>query len=63
MDSRANRMVQPLEVLYAATLLERAKDPVSAAREYRYFLQLWKDADPDLPQIAQARTALERLAR
>jgi len=64
--SRANkwtRMLQPLEVLHSARLLERADDRAVAAREYRRFLELWNAADNTLPQLAEARRALDRLSK
>ena len=64
--SKANkwtRMVQPLEVWYAARLFERIGDRESADREYRRFLELWKNADDDLPQLNDARLAVQRLSR
>jgi eukaryotic-like serine/threonine-protein kinase len=36
-------------------------DTSNARNQYREFLALWKDADPDLPVLHQARTELARL--
>ena len=62
-SNKWTRMVQPLEVWQCARLLERAGDRASAEREYRRFLQLWKDADETLPQLSDARRAIERLSK
>ena len=62
-SNKWTRMVQPLEVWQSARLFERIGDRVSAQREYRRFLQLWKNADESLPQLNDARRALERLSK
>jgi hypothetical protein len=36
-------------------------DAGNARNQYREFLALWKDADPDLPVLHEARTELARL--
>lgn len=51
----------PRYVLEIARLLERAGDTQAARAEYERFLQLWKNADADLPEPAEARRALARL--
>jgi tetratricopeptide (TPR) repeat protein len=37
---------------------EQAGDVVAATTEYADFMEAWKDADPDLPQLAHARAFL-----
>jgi tetratricopeptide (TPR) repeat protein len=39
---------------------EKSGNLDDAAKEYRDFLAAWKNADPDLPQIAHAHAFLER---
>jgi hypothetical protein len=39
---------------------EGAGKSEAAAKEYREFLNAWKDADPDLPQLARAREMQSR---
>jgi tetratricopeptide (TPR) repeat protein len=39
---------------------ERAGKTEAAAKDYREFLNAWKDADPDLPQLAHAREMQSR---
>jgi hypothetical protein len=62
-----HRGVTPASPLYAlahvglgraATLL---KDIDTARREYQTFFQLWKDADPDLQPMKEARAEFARL--
>ena len=40
-----------------------AGDRTKARHEYENFFSLWKDADPDVPILQQARTEYERLVR
>jgi len=43
-------------------IAERRTDTNAAVRAYRNFIDLWKDADPELqPRVAAAQAALERL--
>ncbi len=53
---------EPRYVLEIARLLERAGDRQAARAEYERFLQLWKNADVELPEPAEARRALVRLS-
>jgi hypothetical protein len=48
-------MLEPRFVLAVARLAARAGDTTTARAEYRRFLQLWKDADEGLPELAEAR--------
>ncbi len=47
--------------LLRARLLEKVGRPELAVRDYRDFLADWKDADPGLPEVAEARGAVRRL--
>jgi tetratricopeptide (TPR) repeat protein len=40
--------------------LLRSGDRAGASEQFRSFLELWKNADSDLPQLAEARRALAR---
>ncbi len=45
-------------------IAEQRGDTTAAVRAYRNFIELWKDADPELqPRVATAREALARLER
>jgi hypothetical protein len=47
-----------------AQIAEQRGDSVTALRAYRNFIELWKDADPELqPRVAVARAAVARLER
>ena len=48
-------MLEPRFVLAVARLAARAGDTATASAEYRRFLQLWKNADEGLPELAEAR--------
>jgi tetratricopeptide (TPR) repeat protein len=48
-------VVEPRYVLEVARLLEKSGDRDGARAEYRRFLEFWKDADADLPELAEAR--------
>jgi hypothetical protein len=45
-------------VLETARLLDEAGDKNSARTEYERFLEYWKDADPDLPELKEAKKYL-----
>jgi hypothetical protein len=45
-------------VLQLGRLLEQAGGRQSARTEYSRFLDLWKHADADLPELAEARRVL-----
>ena len=53
-------MLDPRHVLALARLLDRAGEGDAARVEYGRFLEHWKDADPDLPELAEARGRLAR---
>ncbi len=60
----------PYDMLYSAAghrrrgeLLESLGRPVEAAREYARFIELWREADPELqPMVRDARIALARVS-
>jgi serine/threonine protein kinase/tetratricopeptide (TPR) repeat protein len=54
--SKWTMMVQPRYVLALARLLDKTGDRDGAKREYRRFLELWKNADPGLPELKEARS-------
>ena len=53
---------QPLARLGLARAAALAGDTARSRVAYQDFLALWRDADPDLPVLAQARTEYEKLA-
>jgi tetratricopeptide (TPR) repeat protein len=52
---------EPRYVLQIARLLEKNGDRKAALGEYQRFLSLWKGADADLPEPAEARRAVARI--
>ena len=60
---RANKwtaMLDPRHVLALARVLDKAGRKAEAHAEYQRFLALWKEADAELPELAEARRALAR---
>jgi tetratricopeptide (TPR) repeat protein len=51
-------LYEPRYVLQLARLLDAAGDRQAARIEYGRFLQLWKDADANLPELTEARRAV-----
>jgi tetratricopeptide (TPR) repeat protein len=60
-DSKWVSPLEPRYVLEIARLLDQAGDRRAARQEYQRFLDLWKRADADLPELSEARRALVRL--
>jgi len=54
-------MYEPRYVLEIARLLEQSGDKSNARKEYERFLNFWKNADSDLPELAEAKRAVGRL--
>jgi tetratricopeptide (TPR) repeat protein len=54
-------MLDPLHVIALARVLDKAGQHDAARVEYQRFLELWKDADKDRPELAEARAALAKL--
>ena len=52
---------EPRYVLEIARLLEQSGDKSGAKKEYERFLDFWKQADSDLPELGEARRAAVRL--
>ena len=51
-------LYEPRYLLRLARLLEQAGDRNAARTEYGRFLDLWKHADANLPEVTEARRAL-----
>jgi serine/threonine protein kinase len=56
--SRSSGVLEPLHVLALARLLDQHGDKAGARAEYSRFLRLWANADPGLPELAEAKKAL-----
>jgi DNA-binding winged helix-turn-helix (wHTH) protein/tetratricopeptide (TPR) repeat protein len=64
LDHRGTMIGDPVAVLARLGLARSyalSGDASNARNQYREFLALWKDADPDLPVLHEARTELARL--
>jgi tetratricopeptide (TPR) repeat protein len=53
-------MLEPRYVLELARLLDQSGDEAGAREEYRRFVELWKNADPGLPELDEARAYLAK---
>jgi tetratricopeptide (TPR) repeat protein len=54
-DAKFTGFYEPRYVLAIARLLDKAGRREESRREYARFLELWKQADADLPELAEAR--------
>jgi tetratricopeptide (TPR) repeat protein len=54
-DVKFTAFYEPRYILAIARLLDKAGRRDEARREYARFLEVWKHADPDLPELAEAR--------
>ena len=53
--------MHPISRLYLARALNMAGDIVGARAAYQDLLALWKDADPDMPLLLQAKAEYAKL--
>jgi tetratricopeptide (TPR) repeat protein len=53
-------MLEPRYVLEVARLLDETGDKEGARAEYERFLDLWKNADPERPELEEAKRYLEK---
>ncbi len=59
-EQKWTAMLDPRHVIALARLLDKAGERDAARAEYQRFLEHWKDADADLPELAEARARLAR---
>jgi tetratricopeptide (TPR) repeat protein len=52
------RLIHPKYYFYLAELYEEKGDKTNAIKHYERFLELWKDADPDIPEVIEAKKRL-----
>jgi serine/threonine protein kinase/tetratricopeptide (TPR) repeat protein len=56
-------LIHPLNYYRMAKLYEQKGATAKAAENYRRFLEIWKDADPGLPEVADAKKRLAGLGQ
>ena len=59
-EQKWTAMLDPRHVIALARLLDKAGERDAARAEYQRFLEYWKAADPDLPELAEARARVAR---
>ena len=59
-EQKWTAMLDPRHVIALARVLDKAGERDAARTEYQRFLEHWKDADPGLPELAEARARLAR---
>ena len=59
-EQKWTAMLDPRHIIALARLLDKAGERDAARVEYQRFLAHWKDADPDLPELTEARPRLAR---
>jgi hypothetical protein len=60
-SSKWTTALEPRYVLELARLLAQTGDTQAAKKEYQRFLELWKDADPDIPMLQEAKAEYAKL--
>jgi serine/threonine protein kinase/Tfp pilus assembly protein PilF len=60
-DSEDLRFIHPRHHYRLATLYDQKGQSGKAIKQYERFLEIWKDADEDLPELIDARKRLKRL--
>ena len=58
LEAKYTALFEPRYVLESARLLDQMGQKEAARGEYRRFLDFWKDADPGLPELQEARAYL-----
>jgi tetratricopeptide (TPR) repeat protein len=57
------RLINPIYHFRVAGLYEKKSDKAKAVEHYKKFLEIWKNADPDLPEPGLARARLAALEK
>ncbi len=54
-NQRARLLIRPLDRYRLGVLYQEAGENKKAVEQFDRFLAIWKDADPDIPELADAR--------
>jgi len=57
------RLINPLYQLRVAGIYEKKGDKAKAVEHYQTFVRFWRDSDPGLPELPEARKRLAALGR
>jgi hypothetical protein len=62
-ETNNRSLINPLYHFRVAEIYERKGNKAKAAEHYKKFLEIWKDADPELPEPGLAKARLAALGK
>ena len=60
-QSKERRLIHPKYHFLLGKLYEEKGEKAKAIEQYEVFLEFWKDADPDMPELGEAKKRLSSL--